>query len=201
MTTAPAAPTWPPSLLGPVASLPAFEGRIATAPASQPSPAPASSNMKHIGTDTRAAAPFTLLLDTPGGEATAEADLVLDCTGTYSHPNTLGPGGIPAPGERALADHITHTLPDTDDADRWAGTVLLAGAGKSAQTAARDLAALPGTPIQWAVRERHPTGAPYRTTRCPAASISWTPLGPSPTAPTTASPSTPAPASRPSPRR
>ncbi|MGW0645864.1 hypothetical protein [Streptomyces badius] len=111
---------------------------------------------EHIGTGTRASAPFTLLLDTPGGEATAEAGLVLDCTGVYSHPNTLGRGGIPAPGERALADRITCTLPDTADPARWAGTVLLVGAGKSAQTAARDLAALPGTRTEWAVRKPAP---------------------------------------------
>ncbi|MEU7314208.1 NAD(P)-binding domain-containing protein [Streptomyces sp. NPDC007083] len=143
-------------LLGPVASLPALEGRIRYS--TRVAAIARTGLLKHeeIGTGTRAAAPFTLLLDTPGGEATAEANLVLDCTGTYSHPNTLGPGGIPAPGERALADHITRTLPDTEDPDRWAGTVLLVGAGKSAQTAARDLATLPGTRIEWAVRKPTP---------------------------------------------
>ncbi|AYV26456.1 FAD-dependent oxidoreductase [Streptomyces avidinii] len=143
-------------LLGPVAALPALSGRIRLS--TRVSAIARTGLLKHeqIGTDLRAAAPFTLLLDTPEGEDTAEADLVLDCTGTYSHPNTLGPGGIPAPGERTLADRITRTLPDTADPDRWAGTVLLAGAGKSAQTAARDLAALPGTRVQWAVRSPAP---------------------------------------------
>jgi hypothetical protein len=76
--------------------------------------------LKHeqIGTDARAAAPFTLLLDTPDGEDTAEAGLVLDCTGTYAHPNTLGHGGIPASGERALAHRITRTLPSARDPAR-----------------------------------------------------------------------------------
>ncbi|MEU0337481.1 FAD-dependent oxidoreductase [Streptomyces bobili] len=143
-------------LLGPCAALPALEGRVRLR--TRVSAIARTGLLKHeeIGNGTRAATPFTLLLDTPDGEDTAEADLVLDCTGTYSHPNTLGPGGIPAPGERALADRITRTLPDTADPSRWAGTVLLAGAGKSAQTAARDLAALPGTRVEWAVRSPEP---------------------------------------------
>lgn len=143
-------------LLGPVAALPALEGRIRVR--TRVSAIARTGLLKHeqIGTAVRAAAPFTLLLDTADGEDTAEAGLVLDCTGTYSHPNTLGPGGIPAPGERALADRITRTLPDTGDPGRWAGTVLLVGAGKSAQTAARDLAALPGTRVKWVVRSPAP---------------------------------------------
>jgi hypothetical protein len=45
--------------------------------------------------------------------------------------------------------------------DAWAGqTILLIGAGKSAQTAARDLAAwlpsVPGTRVVWAVRQQKP---------------------------------------------
>ncbi|WP_329048826.1 NAD(P)-binding domain-containing protein [Streptomyces violaceus] len=155
-------------LLAPVAQLPALEGRIRYR---TPVAAVARTGLlKHeqIGTDTRAAAPFRLLLDTPpgsawgtptSGEETAEASLVLDCTGTYSHPNTLGQGGIPAPGERALHSRITRTLPSadgSDDPDRWAGTVVLVGAGKSAQTAARDLAALPGTRLEWVVRSPAP---------------------------------------------
>lgn len=114
--------------------------------------------LKHeaIGTDARATAAFRLLVDTPSGERVTRADLVLDCTGTYHNPNTLGDGGIPAPGERALDERITRTLPDTTDAARWAGTVLLVGAGKSAQTAARDLAALPDTTLEWVVRDPDP---------------------------------------------
>ncbi|WP_149182571.1 NAD(P)-binding domain-containing protein [Streptomyces sp. TRM49041] len=152
-------------LLDPVAALPAVEGRIRYR--TRVAAVARTGLLKHeqIGTAARAAAPFTLLLDTPHGSAggaptpgedTAEADLVLDCTGTYSHPNTLGSGGIPAPGERAVTDRITRTLPDTGDPARWAGTVLLVGAGKSAQTAARDLAALPGTRVEWAVRSPAP---------------------------------------------
>ncbi|WAX77468.1 NAD(P)-binding domain-containing protein [Streptomyces sp. KMM 9044] len=144
-------------VLSPLAQLPALKGRIRYR---TPVAGVARAGLlKHeqIGTDTRAAAPFRLLLDAPDGEETAEASLVLDCTGTYSHPNTLGLGGIPAPGERALHSRITRTLPSVNGSfDRWAGTVLLVGAGKSAQTAARDLAALPGTRLEWVVRRPAP---------------------------------------------
>ncbi|MBO8202253.1 hypothetical protein JW613_28790 [Streptomyces smyrnaeus] len=111
---------------------------------------------EYIGAPERAAAPFRLLLDGPEGERAAYADTVLDCTGTYAHPNSLGDGGIPAPGERSLHHRIIRTVPDTTEPDRWRGTVLLVGAGKSAQTAARDLARLPDTHVEWVVRTDDP---------------------------------------------
>lgn len=144
-------------LLGPVAELPALRDNIRYSTRVAAVARAGLLKHEHIGAPARASAPFTLLLDTPDSEDTAEATLVLDCTGTYTHPNTLGDGGIPAPGERALAHRITRTQPDTTtDPDRWTGTVLLVGAGKSAQTAARDLAALPGNRLIWAVRASDP---------------------------------------------
>lgn len=115
--------------------------------------------LKHedIAGAARAAAPFRLLLDTPDGEQETFADVVVDCTGTYGTANALGDGGIPAPGERALTHRITRTLPRVGDPGAWSGTVLLVGAGKSAQTAARELAALPGTRLHWLVRNAEPT--------------------------------------------
>lgn len=122
--------------------------------------------LKHeeIGTDARARRPFRLLLeDADGRERTAEADVVLDCTGTYGHPNALGDGGIPAPGERELEDRILRHVPDVPGApDRWRGReVLLVGAGHSAQTVARDLAELAGggedgVRVRWALRSEEP---------------------------------------------
>ena len=121
--------------------------------------------LKHeeIATAERGSRPFRLLVETDAGEHAANADVVLDCTGTYHNPNPLGDGGIPAPGERALGSDIARHLPDFEsEADRWAGRrVLLAGAGASAQTAARSLAAvIEGTPdseVVWAVRDDAPT--------------------------------------------
>src|SRR5580693_7251228 len=103
--------------------------------------------LKHeeISSPARAARSFRLLLaDDAGREWTAAADMVLDTTGSWGLPNSLGDGGIPAPGERALAGEIRRDIPDiaADPAD-WAGrTVLLAGSGHSAQTVARELASL-----------------------------------------------------------
>lgn len=121
--------------------------------------------LKHeeIGSTLRAARRFRLLVSHAGVEEVAWAGAVLDCTGTYSQPNLLGDGGIPSPGERLLEGQIRRHLPDfEDEVAAWAGqTVLLVGAGASAQTAARGLAALagqaPGTRVIWSVRSTDPS--------------------------------------------
>jgi thioredoxin reductase len=121
--------------------------------------------LKHeeIATAERGRRPFRLLLsDASGREWTERADLVIDSTGTYGHPTSLGDGGIPAPGERELGSAIRRDIPDFPrEAAEWAGkTVLLAGAGHSAQTAVRELAELarqaPGTRVIWALRSPEP---------------------------------------------
>ncbi len=121
--------------------------------------------LKHeeIATEQRAAAPFRLVVrHADGATEVATASLVLDCTGTYGNPNSAGDGGIPAPGEEELGERIVRAVPDlVGDRESWAGrSVLLLGAGKSAQTAARDLAALaasaPGTRVVWALRRVEP---------------------------------------------
>jgi thioredoxin reductase len=121
--------------------------------------------LKHeeIATAERARRPFRLLLaDGSGREWTETADVVIDATGTWGNPNTLGDGGIPAPGERALGAEIRRDVPDlSGEVAGWAGkTVLVAGAGHSAQTAVRDLAALareaPGTRVVWVLRKPDP---------------------------------------------
>ncbi|MGH9129717.1 MAG: FAD-dependent oxidoreductase [Acidimicrobiales bacterium] len=121
--------------------------------------------LKHeeIATAERGARPFRLLCSHAGADEVASAGVVLDCTGTYSQPNLLGDGGIPSAGERSLGGQIRRHLPDLDDeVGEWAGkTVLLVGAGASAQTAARELAALaegsPGTKVVWSVRSSDPS--------------------------------------------
>jgi thioredoxin reductase len=122
--------------------------------------------LKHeeIATPERGRRPFRLLLaDAAGREWTERADLVIDSTGTYSHPNRLGDGGIPAPGESELGSAIRRDIPDfAREAAEWAGkTVLLAGTGHSAQTAAGELAEIarhaPGTRVLWALRSPEPS--------------------------------------------
>ena len=117
--------------------------------------------LKHeaIGKPERGAQPFRLLVRDGDGERVEHADAVVDSTGTYGNPNALGDAGIPAPGEGALADRIVRRLPDVAaEAGAWAGrSVLLTGAGHSAQTAARALAGLPATKVVWAVRSPDPS--------------------------------------------
>lgn len=126
--------------------------------------------LKHeeIATAARAGRPFLLLLTREdGSERVERADVVIDATGTFGQANSLGDGGIPAPGELQLDGEIRRAIPDlARDAADWAGrTVLLAGAGASAQTAVRGLAELarsaPGTRVIWALRRAEPAwGSP-----------------------------------------
>ncbi len=120
---------------------------------------------QEIATAERGSRPFRILVEEAGngGEERIEtADVVLDATGTYGHPNSLGDGGIPAPGERAAAARIVRQIPDVlAQADTWAGQrVLLVGGGHSAQTVARDFDRLirQGAPLEltWAVRGERP---------------------------------------------
>ncbi len=108
----------------------------------------------------RAQHPFRLLLrESKGQERTEEADVVLDCTGTYGQPRWLGHGGIPAAGERAARAQIAAGLDDIAGekkghyADR---TTLVVGAGYSAATSIALLADVagkhPGTWVVWLAR-------------------------------------------------
>jgi NAD(P)-binding Rossmann-like domain len=150
-------------LLDPLAELPELAGSIACG--TRVTGIGRAGLLKHegVGTAERAAHPFRLLLRRPDGRAAiATADLVLDCTGTYATPNATGDGGVPAPGEQELGDRLVRWLPDlVRERDAWAGqTILLVGAGWSAQTAARELATLlpsaPGTRVLWVVRRMLP---------------------------------------------
>ncbi len=102
-----------------------------------------------IGAPERGVAPFRLLLRDAAGERVEEASVVLDCSGTFAQPNSLGEGGIPAPGEAACAGKIHYGIPDLADFD--GRRVLVVGAGHSAATVARDLARGPGE-IIWLIR-------------------------------------------------
>ena len=76
-------------------------------------------------------------------EAFEEADVVLDCTGTYGQHRWLGDGGIPAVGEVAAESFIAYGLEDVlgERRKHYAGkNILLIGSGYSAATAVTDLA-------------------------------------------------------------
>ena len=149
-------------LLDPVARLPELAPRLRLRTAVKAVGRRGLTKDEEIGTAERARRPFRLLVEGPEGERVEEADAVLDCTGIWGNPNSLGDAGIPAPGEEALGHRIERRLPAfADDPGDWAGrTILLAGAGHSAQTAASDLARLAadaaGTRVIWAVRNHAP---------------------------------------------
>ena len=110
-------------------------------------------------------APFELVVDEQGVERRYLADAVIDASGTWTRPNPLGAGGLPAAGERAHADRISYGIPDVlgTARARYAGKrVLVVGSGHSAFNAILDLVALrdsePATQIVWAIRG----GAPGR---------------------------------------
>ena len=112
------------------------------------------------GNATRASHPFRLLVrGEKGDERFEEADVVLDCTGTYGKPRWLGDGGIPAVGEIAARPNLAHGLEDILGEKRsyYADkTTLVIGAGYSAATSVCNLATLTerhqGTWVIWLAR-------------------------------------------------
>jgi hypothetical protein len=114
-----------------------------------------------VKTRGRESAPFVIRAVTPDGEREYLASAVIDATGTWSQPNPLGAGGLPARGESALRDRIAYGMPDVLGAERrrYAGRrVLVVGAGHSAAGSLLALATLaghePGTRLVWAIRGR-----------------------------------------------
>jgi thioredoxin reductase len=111
------------------------------------------------GDGRRSQQPFRLLLRARKGERVEEADVILDCTGTYGQPRFLGDGGIPAVGELAARPQIVGGLDDIlgERANHYADrTTLVIGAGCSAATTVCNLAALaekhPATWVIWLAR-------------------------------------------------
>ena len=150
-------------LFEPLAALPAVASRLQTATRVLEIGREGLVKSDEIGTGKRSEHCFRLLVADPqGGERTETADAVLDCSGSYGNPNATGNGGIAAPGERQLDGVIRRHIPDfAAETEHWAGkTVLVVGAGHSAQTAVADLSALaeqrPGTRVLWALRGAEP---------------------------------------------
>jgi thioredoxin reductase len=104
--------------------------------------------------------PFRLLVrEAKGRERIEEADIVLDCTGTYGQHRWLGEGGIPAVGELAVESQIIYSLEDVLGERRgyFAGkTIFVYGGGHSAATTVCQLATLAEqnqeTWVIWAAR-------------------------------------------------
>jgi thioredoxin reductase len=122
-------------------------------------------DVSHEGLDrtrsvSRAATPYLLrLLETDGTITEVSARAVIDASGTYGSPNSLGSNGLPVLGYASVADRVTHALPDVRGRDRarFAGKrVAVVGAGHSAANTLIALAQLsrdePGTSISWVIR-------------------------------------------------
>ena len=56
--------------------------------------------------------PFELVVAERGTERRYLARAVIDASGTWTMPNPLGAGGVPAVGGRAHADRIAYGIPD-----------------------------------------------------------------------------------------
>jgi hypothetical protein len=85
------------------------------------------------GHPIRGERPYRLLVDTPQGEKSLEAECVIDASGTYGQPVALGAGGSPVRGERLFAGKFTRnlgTLHEKLDALRGK-RILLLGHGHS----------------------------------------------------------------------
>ena len=107
--------------------------------------------------------PFVVTADTASGQVKLLGRAVIDATGTWSRPNPLGAGGVPAFGEEENAPSIRYGIPDAVGADRprYEGKrTLVVGNGHSAINAVLALAALaaaaPDTEVIWAVRSDTP---------------------------------------------
>lgn len=112
-----------------------------------------------LGDAARGQQPFLLLLRHANKESIEEADVVLDCTGTYGQPRCLGEGGILAPGEASARQHIIWGLEDIlgEKSNAYADkTTLVVGGGYSAATTVCNLAKLadkhPATWVIWLTR-------------------------------------------------
>lgn len=154
--------------LTPLAQHPRLNGRIHTHASVLQVGRSGVLKAESISSESRREQPFRLLLiDTDEQERIAYADIVVDTTGCYTHPNHLGDSGIPAPGERRAADagRIWYQLPDIAGParNRFAGRhTVVVGTGYSAITTISNLLTLakqaPDTRITWCTRK---LGAPY----------------------------------------
>jgi thioredoxin reductase len=113
-----------------------------------------------VASRERETKPFALSLTNGDGRTrTHLARAVIDASGTWTSPNPLGAGGVPAEGEREHADRIAYGLPDVLGRDRahFEGrATAVVGAGHSAANVLIDLVRLAGrdprTGVLWVVR-------------------------------------------------
>jgi thioredoxin reductase len=126
--------------------------------------------MDRTRTAGRAETPFLLHVTDANGTREITARAVIDASGTYLTANSLASSGLDPLGLAAVADRVSHALPDVvgRERDRFAGKrVTVVGAGHSAANTLLNLAALkrevPATQITWLIR----TASAVRVTTSP----------------------------------
>ncbi|WP_328891898.1 NAD(P)-binding domain-containing protein [Streptomyces sp. NBC_00316] len=108
----------------------------------------------------RESQPFVVHFTTATGEERVFARAVIDASGTWTMPSPAGASGLPALGEKSVADRVSYRIPDLKDPAvraRYAGRrTAVIGSGASAFTALASLADLAkdetGTHAVWILR-------------------------------------------------
>jgi thioredoxin reductase len=143
--------------LKPLAEIPEMAAVIETGAQVKAITRHAADKLLSKGRETK---PFVLAVSNGTGAIRRDlARAVIDASGTWTSPNPLGAGGIPADGEAEHGNRIAYGIPDVlgrDRADYEGRTVLVVGGGHSAANVLLDLAHLaerdPRTMIVWATR-------------------------------------------------
>jgi len=143
--------------LAPLAAVDAIAPRIHTGTTAT---AVSRDGMDRTRTAGRGSRAFILRLAGADGKITdARAAAVIDASGTYLNPNSLGSNGLDPLGFPGAQDLVSHALPDALGAERhrFAGKhTAVVGAGHSAANTLIALAQLareePGTTVTWIIR-------------------------------------------------
>jgi len=145
--------------LAPLAALDVIASRIHTGTTVTAVSRQGMDRTRTTGRDSR---PFVLRLKGADGDVTdVQAAAVIDASGTYLNPNSLASNGLDPLGYNAVADLVSHALPDVLGAERhrFAGKhTAVVGAGHSAANTLINLAKLAeeeaGTTVTWIIRNR-----------------------------------------------
>ncbi|WP_159601905.1 NAD(P)-binding domain-containing protein [Agromyces humi] len=142
--------------LEPLAALEPITARIRTGVTVE---AVTRQGMDRTRTARREQTPFLGRTRTADGVEEFTARAIIDASGTYEHPNSLGSSGLEPLGLSDVADRVSHALPDVlgRDRARFAGRhTTVVGAGHSAANTLLALAELAeqeqGTSVTWLIR-------------------------------------------------
>lgn len=114
--------------------------------------------MDRTRSTNRDATPFVVRVRHNGEVSDLLARAVIDASGTFTNPNSLGSNGLPVLGVEHAASAISPALPDVLGAERHLfedGRIVVVGAGHSAANTLLALVTLGGTTtVTWLLRNR-----------------------------------------------